>query len=338
MQDYPLISVITTYYNSVQLGDFVKSSMNCLLNQTYPNIEFICVNDGSLDSTLEELLYFEKQDSRVKVYTKENQKYAQYSKAYGQDRASGEFIFLFDHDDLIELDTIEKCFNTFSQSPDLDIVTPIVDTRFTSGELKYMINLDIRFENHTQFISRKISGEEAIKKTVGKYDIHIRGLYRKEVFKSHSFRFTEPLLNADEIVERMIFENAKFIGSCDAVYTHYIHPDSSAKMPSVKKIDIVRTDVLLRNIFIEKKIYEERKSIFELTAYRNFVNGLKTYHYFFKSMTTEQKSFQKQRLLQSYSELDKKNVLSQFSGVTKMYNSILLSSFSLISAFYKFKN
>lgn len=337
MHKVPLISVITTYYNSVQLGDFVKSSMNCLLNQTYPNIEFICVNDGSTDSTLEDLLYFEKQDPRVKVYTKENQKYAQYSKAFGQDKASGEFIFLFDHDDLIELDTIEKCFNTFCKSPDLDIVTPIIETKFTTGELKYMINLDKYIENRSQYVFRKISGQETINKTVGRYDIHIRGLYRRDVFKSHSFRFTEPLLNADEIVERLIFENAKLIGSCDAIYTHYIHPNSSAKMPSVKRIDIVRTDFLLRNIFKEKKIYEDRKSIFELTAYRNLVNGLKTYHYFSKSMTPEDRAFQKQRLLQSYFGLDKKNVLSQFSGIAKIYNSILLSNFSLISLFYKFK-
>ena len=337
MQDLPLISVITTYYNSVQLGNFVKSSMNCLLNQTYSNIEFICVNDGSTDSTLEDLKYFAKQDPRIKIYTKENQKYAQYSKAFGQDKASGDFIFLFDHDDLIEPDTIEKCFNTFLQFPELDIVTPMIKTESTSGNLKYLTNLDQYIENTSQFSFRKISGKEAIKNTVGKYDTHIRGLYRKEIFKSHSFRFTEPLLNADEIVERMIFENARFIGSCDAIYTHFIHPDSSAKLPSVKKIDIVRTDVLLRNLFKEKKMYEDRKSIFELTAYRNFVNGLKAYHFFSKNLTLEELSFQKKRLFQSYSELDKKNIVSQFSGIAKLYNSILLSNFFLISFYYKYK-
>ncbi|MFL9834764.1 glycosyltransferase family A protein [Chryseobacterium terrae] len=337
MQDFPLISVITTFYNSVQLGDFVKTSMNCLLNQTYTNIEFICVNDGSTDSTLEDLEYFAKQDARIKIYTKENQKYAQYSKAYGQEKAKGEFIFLFDHDDLIDSNTIEKCYNTFLEHPELDIVTPIIKTQTTTGDIKYITNLDIYLENTTEFTFRKLSGKEAIGKTVGKYDAHIRGLYRKEVFKSFSFRFTEPLLNADEIAERMIFENAKFIGSCNAVYTHFIHPDSSAKLPSVKKIDIVRTDVLLRNIFKEKNIYENRKFFFELTAYRNFVNGLKTYHFFSKKLSPDELSFQKKRLLESYSELDKKNIISQFSGIPKLYNSILLSSFSLISFFYKFK-
>lgn len=332
----PLISIITTYYNSVELGDFVKKSMNCLLNQTYQNIEFICVNDGSTDTTLHDLEYFAKQDSRIRIYTKENQKYAQYSKAYGQEKASGDFIFLFDHDDLIDLDTIEKCYKTFLSYPELDIVTPMVITKFTNGHIKNIHN--IYASDSIEFKFKKYPGSKIIEDTVGKYDNHIRGLYRKEIFKSHSFSFTEPLLNADEIVERLIFEKARFIGSCDAVYTHYIHPDSSAKLLSPKKIDITRTDFLLRKIFLQKGIYEPRKTIFEFTAYKNLVNAIKIFHLFSKKMTSEEKLLQKKRLQDSYSSLDRKTVISQFRGIAKIYNSFLLSNFSSMIFFYKYKN
>lgn len=335
MQTQPLISIITTYYNSVQLGDFVKSSMKCLQNQTYQNLELICVNDGSTDSTLNELESFAKQDSRIKVYTKENQKYAQYSKAYGQEKASGEFIFLFDHDDLIDFDTIEKCYQTFLSHPDLDIVTPIVITKFTDGNIKNIHNIYI--SDSATFEFKKFTGSQIIKDTVGKYDNHIRGLYRKEVFKSHSFRFTEPLLNADEIVERLIYEEARFVGNCDAVYTHYIHPDSSAKLLSPKRIDFARTDYVLRKIFKEKGIYENRRAIFEFIAYKNLVNAIKIFHYFSKDMTAEEYSKQSKRLRESYNELDKKVVISQFAGFAKFYNAFLLSDFSLMSIFYKYK-
>jgi len=337
MQTQPLISIITTYYNSVALGDFVKTSMNCLLNQTYKNIEFICVNDGSTDSTSEDLDYFAKQDPRIKIYTKENQKYAQYSKAYGQEKASGDFIFLFDHDDLIDFDTIEKCYQTIVAHPELDIVTPIIITKFTTGNVKYISDLDLNLSDAKNFEFRKISGNEAIQKTVGRYDLHIRGLYRKEVFNSYSFSFTEPLLNADEIVERLIFEKARFIGSCDAIYTHYIHPDSSAKLLSPKKIDITRTDCLLRRMFVQKGIYEPRKIIFEFTAYKNFVNAVKIFHHFSAKMSSEEKRMQEKRLQDSYSSLDKKTVLSHFKGAAKIYNAFLLSNFTILSFFYKFK-
>ncbi|MCU7617825.1 glycosyltransferase family 2 protein [Chryseobacterium sp. PBS4-4] len=336
MKTQPLISIITTYYNSVQLGDFVKSSMKCLQNQTYRNLELICVNDGSTDSTLDDLEYFAKQDPRIKIYTKENEKYAQYSKAYGQDKASGEFIFLFDHDDLIDLDTIEKCYQTFLSHPELDIVSPMVITKFTDGKIKNIHN--IYLSKSSEFEFKKFAGSQIIRDTVGRYDNHIRGLYRAKVFKSHSFRFTEPLLNADEIVERLIFEEAKFVGSCNAIYTHFIHPDSSAKLLSPKKIDIIRTDFLLRKIFLQKGIYEPRKSIFEFTAYKNLVNAIKIFHLFSDKMTAEEKLQQKKRLLDSYCSLEKKTVLSQFKGIAKIYNTFLLSNFNIMSVFYKYKN
>ncbi|MCW3167519.1 glycosyltransferase family 2 protein [Chryseobacterium sp. 09-1422] len=335
MQAQPLISIITTYYNSVQLGDFVKSSMKCLQNQTYKNLELICVNDGSTDSTLDDLESFAKLDSRIKIYTKENQKFAQYSKAYGQEKASGEFIFLFDHDDLIDFDTIEKCYQTFLSHPELDIVTPIVITKFTSGNIKNTHN--IYLSDTATFIFKKFTGSQIIKDTVGRYDNHIRGLYRKEVFKSHSYNFTEPLLNADEIVERLIYEEARFVGNCNAVYTHYIHPDSSAKLLSPKRIDFARTDFLLRKIFKEKGIYENRKAIFEFIAYKNLVNAIKIFYYFAKDMSAEEHSKHDKRLRESYNNLDKKIIISQFSGFAKYYNAFLLSNFSLLSNFYKYK-
>lgn len=337
MQDLPLISVITTYYNSVQLGDFVQSSMNCLLHQTYKNIEFVCVNDGSTDSTLAELKVFAEQDSRIKIYTKENQKYAQYSKAYGQEKASGEFIFLFDHDDVIDPDTVEKCYLTFLEHPNLDIVTPIVVTQFTDGKIKSINNIYDEDSLDKKFEYKEFSGKQIIHDTVGRYDIHIRGLYRAKTFKSHSFSFTEPLLNADEIVERLIFEEASMIGNCNAVYTHFIHPDSSAKKLSIKKIDLVRTDVLLRNIFKEKNIYEDRKSIFEFVAYKNLVNAIKIFHHFSHEMTAEESQIQFNRIKNSYKNLDKNEVKTQFKGLSKAYNSILLSNFSFLFLYYKFK-
>lgn len=335
MKTQPLISIITTYYNSVQLGDFVKSSMKCLQNQTYQNLELICINDGSTDSTLHDLEYFAKQDPRIKIYTKENQKYAQYSKAYGQEKASGDFIFLFDHDDLIDLDTIEKCYQTFLSNPELDIVSPVVITKFTDGKIKNIHN--IYLSESLEFEFKKFTGSQIIRDTVGRYDNHIRGLYRKKVFKSHSFRFTEPLLNADEIVERLIFEEAKFIGSCDAIYNHFIHSDSSAKLLSPKKIDIVRTDCLLRKIFKEKGIYDTRKNIFEFTAYKNLVNAIKIFNHFHKKISTEENLKQRKRLQESYSQLDTKIVVSQYGRFARVYNSILLSNFSILEAFYKYK-
>lgn len=333
----PYVSIITTYYNSVKLGNFVATSMNCLLNQTYRNIEFICVDDGSTDNTLLQLYEYASQDSRIKVFTKENELYAQYSKAYGQDKATGDFIFLFDHDDTIALDCIEKCLEVFTENHDVDIVTPIIKAKSTDHVIKYICNLDQYINCEKDYTFRKISGAEAIKKTVGRYDIHIRGLYRSQTFKNYSYRFNEPLLNADEIVERLNFESAKNIASAPTLYTHYIHLDSSAKKPSIKIIDIVKTDLLLRAIFKEKNIYQDRSAIFEFTAYRNLISAAKTFHHFKKNMSTTQKKHHLERLKNSFQSLDKQMVLNEYTSLAKIYHKVLLSSFIIFNTYYSYK-
>ena len=45
-----LVSVITTAYNA---EDYVKDAVSSILNQTYSNLEYIIVDDGSTDSTIE---------------------------------------------------------------------------------------------------------------------------------------------------------------------------------------------------------------------------------------------------------------------------------------------
>ena len=338
MENNPKVSIITTYYNSVKLGDFVKKSMECLLNQTYQNIEFVCVHDGSPDDTLRQLKEYQEKDSRVIIIDKSNEGTAQYAKAAGQDVASGEYIMLFDHDDTISLDAVEKAVNKFQKNLNLDMVGFIVKTIYANGKIRSIKNLDIPLKKIEDFRDRTLTGKECLIKTVGRYDVDFRGFYKKEIFKSVSFRFTERLLNADEIVERMILERVNNIGICNAVYTHYIYMNSSAKSFNLKKIDILKTNLILRDYFKKLGFYEDRKSIFELTSYKDFINGVKVYAYFEKNLTKEQKSHFMDIFKKTYQVLDTTIILSQFKGISKLYNRILLSNFNFLLKYYQLKN
>ena len=62
------VSIVIAAYNSAK---YLPECLNSLINQTYENIEIICVNDGSTDNTLSILRKYGKQDRRIKIYTKE---------------------------------------------------------------------------------------------------------------------------------------------------------------------------------------------------------------------------------------------------------------------------
>ena len=63
----PDISVIVPVYN---VENYLSCCINSLLIQSHENIEIICVNDGSTDSSLELLNEFQKKDERIIIISK----------------------------------------------------------------------------------------------------------------------------------------------------------------------------------------------------------------------------------------------------------------------------
>ena len=97
-------SVILPCYN---VGQYIASCLDSLINQTYKNLEIICVNDGSTDGTLQVIESYCVKDSRVKVITQVNQGLGQ-TRTNGMQYATGDYISFFDPDDWVELDMFEK--------------------------------------------------------------------------------------------------------------------------------------------------------------------------------------------------------------------------------------
>lgn len=333
----PQVSVITTFYNSVSLGNFVHRAMECLLAQTYRNLELICVNDGSKDETLAQLKIYAEKDTRIIIIDKPNEGTAQYAKAAGQDAATGDLVMLFDHDDLLSADAIEKGVQAFTEKPALEMVGMIVKTVFPDGNIKNIYSLHQPLETESAFVPHQITGEDALRLTVGHYDFHFRGIYRREVFQKVSFTFTEKLLNADEIVERLILKNVKLIGSCSGIYTHFVHPDSSAKSFNIKKTDLVVTDMYMRSFAKNNGIYNERKEVFELVAYKNLIDAMKAFQHFRKELPAGESERQNERLRKAFNEIDRPVLFKNFKGCIRLYHQVLLSDYNLFSRFYQIK-
>ena len=89
------VSIIMPVYNSEK---YVGEAIESVLAQDYDNFELICVNDGSTDNSLSIIKEYEKKDSRIKVYTKENGGISS-TRNYGIKKATGEYIGFIDNDD-----------------------------------------------------------------------------------------------------------------------------------------------------------------------------------------------------------------------------------------------
>lgn len=63
------VSIIVPCYN---VAPYLDACLDSLVNQTMPDIEIICVNDGSTDDTPALLSAWAGRDSRVRVIDREN--------------------------------------------------------------------------------------------------------------------------------------------------------------------------------------------------------------------------------------------------------------------------
>ena len=101
-----LISIIVPAYN---VEKYVKKTIESILSQTYNSIEVICIDDGSKDNTLSALKSIAEKDSRVKVFSKDNEGVTK-ARKYGVEKANGEYIGFVDADDEIEPTMYERLY------------------------------------------------------------------------------------------------------------------------------------------------------------------------------------------------------------------------------------
>lgn len=108
------VSIITVCYNSIST---IKRTIESVLKQTYENIEYIIVDGGSSDGTVELIKSFEdKFGARLKwISEKDDGIYDAMNK--GIHMASGELIGIINSDDYYELDAVAHMIDAMTEDP-----------------------------------------------------------------------------------------------------------------------------------------------------------------------------------------------------------------------------
>ena len=105
----PKISVIIPMYNEEKNALKVIRTVQ---NQKLQEIEIVCVNDHSNDSTLEILEDLKKEDPRITIITNKLNRGVIYNRIYGAIRSKGEYVTFIDADDgLCNGDILSKAYD-----------------------------------------------------------------------------------------------------------------------------------------------------------------------------------------------------------------------------------
>lgn len=120
MNDFlsPKVSIIIPSYNKAEL---LIEMIESIIAQTYKNWELIIVDDGSDEKNYMKILSFVKSDERC-TYTKRNRepKNGDTCRNIGVDMAQGEYLILFDSDDVVAPNCLEQRVRFMQAHPEID--------------------------------------------------------------------------------------------------------------------------------------------------------------------------------------------------------------------------
>lgn len=112
----PKVSIITPSYNQ---GEYLEETILSVLNQTYGNIEYIVIDGGSTDNSVDMIRKYEE---RITFWCSEKDKGQADAINKGLKRATGDMVCWINSDDVLYPNFVEKFVNYFVAHPDVDFL------------------------------------------------------------------------------------------------------------------------------------------------------------------------------------------------------------------------
>ncbi|APC41947.1 glycosyltransferase family 2 protein [Clostridium estertheticum] len=191
--DNSLITIIVPVYNA---SEYLSKCLNTIINQTYRNIEIICINDGSVDNSLEILKEFHSYDKRIKIIDKKNEGVS-IARNEGLSVAKGDYLIFVDSDDWIDLQMCEVALKAILEE-NADVVMWSYIREYPNKSLpkeiyrvdtKLLFNYkEVRGKLHRRFIG--LIGEELSEPENADALCTIWGkIYKMDIIRENSLKF-----------------------------------------------------------------------------------------------------------------------------------------------------
>ncbi len=118
----PKVSVLTPIYNTNP--KYLREAIESILKQTFTDFEFLILNDSPDNNEIEQIVKaYAKKDKRVKYHKNDINLGISASRNKLIEMARGEYLAIFDHDDISLPNRLEKEVNYLDKNPDVGLVS-----------------------------------------------------------------------------------------------------------------------------------------------------------------------------------------------------------------------
>ena len=257
----PRVSILVPVCN---VEKFLDKCLKSLVEQSLKNIEIICINDGSTDSSLEIIEYYAQQDNRIKVINKANSDYGD-SMNQGLTLAKGEYIGIIESDDFIDSDMFKELYR-YAQDYQADIVKSSFNFYWENPE-------KIIYNNSFNISKVSVNFETNKNKLIRSIPAIWAAIYKKEWLFNENIKFldTPGASYQDTSFHFKTSCLAKSIVLLPDAYLYYRqdNPTSSVKLAGLNKV-----------LLLHKELDEIRKFITQREL--NKIDGMLNYYYCMK--------------------------------------------------------
>jgi glycosyltransferase involved in cell wall biosynthesis len=248
----PKVSIIVPVYN---VEKYLEKCLDSLINQTLKDIEIICINDGSLDNSINILEKYAIKDNRLKIISQKNAGLSA-ARNTGINAASGDYIGFCDSDDWVSLDFYEKLYKCAVQN----------NTDIACGEIiKIRKGKEKKFLTYNNETIAKTYLEKLQSCNVPDYSYVWNKIYRLSKIKKHNLYFEEGITYEDIIFSpQALFYLDKTV-TIKNTYYYYLSRKTSITHNSNNDHDGIKSSEFAKNFIqshgvniddVKTKVYE----------------------------------------------------------------------------------
>jgi glycosyltransferase involved in cell wall biosynthesis len=247
----PLVTIITPTYNR---ANYLPETIESVLSQDYSNIEYIVLDDGSKDNTLEVLRQY---DSRVIIETHENIGETK-TVNRGLRKSKGEFICVVNSDDPLLPGAIKTIVLAMIDQPDgLAAYPDWLEIDSQSKPLKEMILPDYEISN--------MLSEFNVSMGPGTF-------FRRSVLEKFGFRDEERKYTGDLEFWFRLAANGNLIHVSKILATHRSHSNSASVSEKSSKISEELLSLIKSSLYsglLPKEILKKQNRLFSQAYFKS---------------------------------------------------------------------
>lgn len=235
-----MISVIVPFFNSER---YLKDCLQSILKQSYSEIEIVCIDDGSTDSSAAIVAEIMESDKRIRLFQQKN-KGRSAARNLGIEVSIGEYICFVDSDDLIPPDSLELLLSSLNKNK--------TDAAVGSITVEYDAHRELRESDLAYYTITKKGAFKVTDELIESFHSSACGcLFKRTIINKFSLKFPEGLNYEDAYWHWCYFPLCRKISFVNNTVYRYIRRPNSIMSQTFE----TKKSIAIDHIYIIGEIY-----------------------------------------------------------------------------------